>query len=104
MHVSDRFSSFPQRRRGVIVRRLDNEAVVYDPAHHSMCYLNQTALWVWDRSDGKTPIAKMAPPHDGLEKEASRDEVIERNIDQAVDTLIERGLLDIVLEPPPQCS
>jgi hypothetical protein len=49
----------PIQRDGVACHRLDGEAVLYDLAHHTLHYLNQTAAFIWERCDGKTNVSRL---------------------------------------------
>jgi PqqD family protein of HPr-rel-A system len=42
----------PKRRKSIRAYRLDDEAVLYDTAHHTVHYLNTTAGLIWDCCDG----------------------------------------------------
>ncbi|MBN2560444.1 MAG: PqqD family protein [Phycisphaerae bacterium] len=46
----------PARRAGVRLYRVDDEAVLYDPAHDGVHYLNATALFIWERCDGRRAV------------------------------------------------
>ena len=54
--------AFPKRRqRGLLVRALPTEVLVYDTERHEAHCLNRSAALVWEQCDGMTPPAAMAP-------------------------------------------
>ncbi len=55
-----RLNDVPCRRDGLRCRPLDDEAVLYDPAHHTLHYLNQTAYFIWARCDGRRRVQDIA--------------------------------------------
>lgn len=46
----------PIRREGLCCRTFDDEAVLYDPAHHAVHYLNRTAWFIWNCCDGRHDV------------------------------------------------
>jgi hypothetical protein len=53
--------SFPIRRqRGLLIRKLSDELLVYDTAHHEAHCLNEAAALVWNECDGATSPAEIA--------------------------------------------
>ena len=53
--------ALPQaRERGLVVRELPDEVLVYDLERHKAHCLNDFASKVWRHCDGRTPVAKMA--------------------------------------------
>lgn len=50
----------PPRRQDVIEEPLDGEAVLFDPSNGSIHRLNQTALEVWRRCDGRATVEEIA--------------------------------------------
>lgn len=82
------------RRTGICCHELDGEAVLYDPAHHALHYLNATAYFIWQQcdagSDVRTVLDRLA---DQLAYEGSMEE-LRREIVTAISRLTENGLLD----------
>jgi len=100
-HINESIA-MPRRRSGLNIREIDGEAVVYDVAHHAVHYLNETALLVWRRSDGKTSLNELAT---SLQDAADdRQDKVEQYLRAAVDTMVEHGLVDLVLEHVTPCS
>lgn len=56
----DEANVLPARKKGLIVERLDDETVVYDPTTDRMHCLNATAAFVLERCDGATPRVSAA--------------------------------------------
>lgn len=50
----------PRPREGLCCRSLDDEAVVYDPSHHILHYLNRTAYAIWQSCDGQRSVGQIA--------------------------------------------
>lgn len=50
-------SAILERRDGLIVQKLGDEAIVYDRVSHRAHSLNRTAALVFDKLDGKTDLA-----------------------------------------------
>lgn len=73
----------PEVNADVVVRELDDEAVVYDFATHKAHCLNLTALAVFRACDGRTPLA-------GLRRRAS--ETLGKPVDEATAILALREL------------
>src|SRR5581483_7571075 len=48
------------RRDGLTVQPMDQELVIYDPATDKTRLLNRTAATIWQHSDGRTPVSKLA--------------------------------------------
>jgi PqqD family protein of HPr-rel-A system len=46
-------NAVPIRRGTLRCHELDGEAVLYDPAHHAVHYLNATAYLIWQHCDGE---------------------------------------------------
>src|SRR5215831_6092391 len=55
------------RERGLVVRELAGEVVVYDEERHRAFCLNPTAAFVWKACDGRTPAAAIAAALPGAE-------------------------------------
>jgi hypothetical protein len=55
------------RRKGLVVRDLPDETLVYDLETHRAHCLNRTAARIWQGCDGQTPVAELAARlHPGL--------------------------------------
>jgi len=93
--TSTKFETRPLRRDGVACRSFDDEAVLYDVAHHSLHYLNTTARFIWDRCDGRRGVDTIGRElADAFETETvSRDAVVE-DVRQAMAGLVESGLVE----------
>ena len=50
----------PVRRDGLCCRVFDDEAVLYDPAHHAVHYLNRTAWFIWNCCNGRRDAEDIA--------------------------------------------
>ena len=50
----------PARRETITACRIDGESVLYDPAHHTVHYLNATAAAIWDCCDGVNHIENIS--------------------------------------------
>src|SRR5262245_21963623 len=50
----------PLRRKDLLIEKLENETVVYDPLRHRGHCLNKIALLILESCDGKTKVADMA--------------------------------------------
>ena len=50
----------PTRREGVRLYLIDDEAMLYDPAHDVVHYLNATACFIWERCDGRRTAENIA--------------------------------------------
>lgn len=55
----------PERREGLIVQKLGDEAIVYDPVSHRAHSLNRTAALVFEKLDGKKNL-------DGIARDLSK--------------------------------
>lgn len=82
------------RRAGICCHELDGEAVLYDPAHHALHYLNATAYLIWQQCDGGCDVRTIL---DGLADQLAYDgtaEDLREEIMAAVSRLTGNGLLD----------
>jgi len=50
----------PRRREELRCHEMDDEAVVYDVAHHAVHYLNRTAYQIWTLCDGRRSVEAIA--------------------------------------------
>ena len=57
---SDGRGTIPARRNDVRAYEIDGEAVLFEPNRKRMLLLNQTALAVWRRCDGRATIREIA--------------------------------------------
>jgi hypothetical protein len=51
---------YPKRRSDVQARLIEGEMVVLDRKAELVHQLNQTATYIWERLDGKTPLEAIA--------------------------------------------
>lgn len=59
-----------KKKKGIILRKLDNELLLYDKKRDMMHYLNKTASFVWEKINGKRTIldiSKEMQQHYGLQ-------------------------------------
>jgi len=82
---------YPKARQNkLLVEELSDETLVYDLKRHKAHCLNQTAVLVWNRCDGKTPLAQLARQlEDELGTSAS-----EETVRLALDRLEQAHLLE----------
>lgn len=73
----------------LILEELPSELMVYDPAREKAFCLNQTAAFVWNRSDGKTTVSEIAE----LMAQQLGKPVDEQVVWYALDILTRDGLL-----------
>jgi hypothetical protein len=73
------------------------EAVVYDPAQHSIHYLNATALAIWQRCDGRRDASDLAeellPLFEGGDAPPNTQRLAD-DVRDTLDALARNGLLD----------
>lgn len=88
----------PRRRDGLACHRLDNEAVVYDLAHHTLHYLNATARFIWEQCDGARPveaiIEQVRTNFDTQSADRREAESIELQVQATLLELAGNGLID----------
>ncbi len=58
--MASKLSKVPERRDDLIVQKLGDEVVVYDPVSHRAHSLNRTAALVFEKLDGKNDLAGVA--------------------------------------------
>jgi hypothetical protein len=94
----------PRQREGIACHRIDGEAVLYDLAHHTLHYLNQTASFIWDRCDGRTQLHNVVKEAAGAFGVAADDdpsrEALSTAVLSAVADLRANGVLEDALETP----
>lgn len=88
----------PIRRAAIIPYPLDDESVLYDPAFHTVHYLNTTAQKVWEYCDGSNSVDDIAdrlarafelpPAADSLRKQLRED------VSATLNTMAKDGLID----------
>jgi hypothetical protein len=71
-----------RRQRGLVVRTLPTEVVVYDTERHQAHCLNRAAALVWEQCDGRTPPALMARNVAAALGAAVDEEVVGHALDQ----------------------
>lgn len=84
----------PIRRAGIHCHELDGEAVLYDPAHHAVHYLNATAYFIWQNCAGDATVQELLA---FLRETIGTDgtpEDLDRVLVQAMNNLVENGLID----------
>lgn len=87
----------PSRRADVATHRLDNEALLYGQRNGSAHHLNQTALAVWERCDGRNTVVQIAQAqarHYGIKFDEALDDV-----EQLITMFAETELVDVAEEP-----
>lgn len=88
------------RERGLIVRELDEETIVYDLETDRAHCLNPTSAAVWKQCDGQTTIAEMVD----LLRETQQGPVAEDTVWQALLQLGQYELLEEQVSRPAQGS
>ncbi len=58
--MASKLTTVPERRDDLIVQKLGDEVVVYDPVSHRAHSLNRTAALVFEKLDGKNDLAGVA--------------------------------------------
>ena len=71
---------------------LSSELMLFDPASAQFFVLNGTMAYIWRRCDGKTTVERIA---EGLEAdfEGVDRPAVEKDLAEAVDDLVAKGLL-----------
>lgn len=87
----------PLRRPDVHCEYLDDEAVLYDWAHHQVHYLNVSACLVWSHCDGLTSVRGIRDiVADAFDvRDASGRAQLLMDVEDALDRLSRHGLLDL---------
>ena len=88
----------PRQRDGLCCRSFDGEAVLYDPAHNTVHYLNKTAYFIWSRCNGSQGIPDIAGELASVFDVSSRGEDFEAAVHDVRHTLAElkhNGLIDL---------
>ena len=88
----------PVRRDGLCCRVFDDEAVLYDPAHHAVHYLNRTAWFIWNCCNGQRDAEDIAlEVAAGFEPAAQQDNplaAIRDDVRSTLSNLTENGLIE----------
>ena len=88
----------PVRREGLCCRVFDDEAVLYDPAHHAVHYLNQTAWFIWNCCNGQRDAEDIAlEVAAGFEANAQQDNpmaAVRDDVRSTLSSLSENGLIE----------
>ncbi len=90
--TSDGSDDAPTRRNDVNVHKLDDEALLYDPAHGAVHRFNTSTLFVWDLCDGtndRNTIAVALAQRFAIEPQQAQS-----NVDRVLMHLQTLGLLD----------
>src|SRR5258708_762671 len=48
------------RRTGIVVRKLENEVLIYDTENHQAHCLNENAALIWEHCDGKRTVNELS--------------------------------------------
>jgi len=100
----------PVRREGLCCRDFDDEAVLYDPAHHAVHYLNRTAWFIWNCCDGQHGVEDIiSAVAEVFEPGARHDDpmaAIRNDVRTTLSNLTENGLIESVASQShgPACS
>jgi hypothetical protein len=88
----------PIRREGLCCRAFDDEAVLYDPAHHAVHYLNRTAWFIWNCCNGHRDVEDITlEVAAGFEPNTQQDHplaVIRDDVRSTLSRLTENGLIE----------
>jgi len=91
-------SDVPCRRDGLCCRTLDDEAVLYDPAHHGVHFLNRTAYFIWRSCDGRSSVedvaAAVAHAFDVDSGAPGPDTMVLSDVRRTLTELADNGLVD----------
>lgn len=87
-----------KRRPGIVVRDLDNEALLYDPQSMSTHRLNETGLFIWNECDGATTVAAIVARLAGS-YDVSRDEALD-HVERLLHELARQKLVHRVNRSP----
>lgn len=64
------------RKEDLIIKRLDDELLIYDLNRHTALCLNAVVQSIWDMCDGKTSVSQMAISLSGRMEEPINEDVI----------------------------
>lgn len=96
--ADNRRSWKPIRREGLCCRVFDDEAALYDTAHHSVHYLNRTAWFIWNCCDGRHEVEDIALNLAAAFEAGSRHDdplsVIRDDVRSTLSNLTENGLIE----------
>jgi len=81
----------PARSERVAFRMIDREAVLVDPATGMVNVLNPVGAFVWERVDGRTPLAVIAEQVEKMFKVSLADAL--RDVLEFAADLAEKGLV-----------
>ena len=88
----------PARRETLTACQIDGEAVLYDPAHHSVHYLNATASAIWDCCDGANTIEHITDEvATTFELPSTRNDArlqLREDVRATLETMADDGLID----------
>jgi hypothetical protein len=89
----------PVVREGLRCESADDEAVIYDPAHHRTHYLNHSAYSIWLMCDGHTPLGAITSFVAGMyDADVS---AVQGDVRKAVCEMLANGLLDLPSDGKP---
>lgn len=99
-HITITPETRPQRRNGIDEHRLNDEAVLYDVAHHATHYVNTTACFIWSRCDGRHNIEDIT--NGVLDEFEMNDPGVRSTVRQDVETtvieLVRNGLVGLTTD------
>lgn len=84
----------PVCRAGICCHELDGEAVLYDPAHHALHYLNTTAMFIWKNCDGHTTVGEFLAQAMNSFSFDGEETTLREDLMSAMLNLAENGLID----------
>lgn len=86
-------NSYPNHRRDVNVRKVEDELIVLDRHKGLVHHLNRTAGYIWERCDGRSTVADIA--HQLVEEFAVSFETAKADTQRFVEQLHTLDLLSI---------
>ena len=81
-----------KRRRKATLRRIHDEALLYDAAAHELLYLNSAALQIWAEADGSLSLRELIERYARDMDRAPED--AGREVNQAVDAMLREGWIE----------
>jgi hypothetical protein len=85
--------SVPRVREDLVLRQLDDDWVVYDPEGNLMHVLNLSAVAVYERCNGQTPVESMVADLVAMFETAPDRAVVEKEVCLVIEGFAEAGLL-----------
>jgi len=87
-------NAVPAQRAGLCCHELDGEAVLYDPAHHAVHYLNATAYLIFQHCDRRGDLNDVLGRLGQCFTNDGPDHARDDEILTAFEHLVENGLID----------